>query len=113
MQPLATSQLMLEWISSCPVDKLKTTPSQRIGQIVHTLLIVVINVNCSIASVAYCIKFASTDFNGSLNAFMIAIGQFGWIHFMFAAFRMRDQIGDIFSSLSIIYKKCVLNIQYQ
>lgn len=110
MQPLATSRLMLEWISSCPVDESKTTPSQKFGQIAHTLFIVMINVNCSVASALYCIKFASIDFNGSLFAFMTTVGQFGLIYFMFAAFQMRHRIGCIFTSLSIIYKKCELSL---
>lgn len=108
MQPLATSRLMLEWISSCSVDKSTTTARQKFGQTAHTLFIVMINVTSSIASVVYCFKFGSIDFNNATFAFMITIGQFGLIYFLFAAFQMRHQIADIFNNLSQIYKKCEL-----
>lgn len=109
MQPLATSRLLLEWLSMCPVDESTSTTRQKFGRIAHTLFVFMMNVICSVASAAYCIKFALVDFNSASFAFMIIIGQFGLIYFMIAAFRMRDQIGDIFTSLSMIYEKCELN----
>lgn len=103
MQPLATTQLMMAWLSMCSADESRF-PRQQAGHIAHTLSVLVLIVSSFIASVAYCLKYFSINFNSATFAFMVAIGDFGLIYFMIAAIQMRQEIDSIFTSLSTIYK---------
>lgn len=104
MQPLATTQQMMTWLCMCPADEESTTPHQKRGYIAYTLAIVIMIEVCFFASMAYCIRFSTTDFDGAVFGFMCAIGAFGSVYVLIAAIRMRHQIGNIFASLSTIYK---------
>lgn len=104
MQPLPTTCLMMTWLSMCPADELTTTRQQKSGYIAYTLAVFILNVICFVASLVYCLKFFSIDFDGAAFAFMAAIGEFGLIYFMITAILMRHQIRNIFLNLSMIYK---------
>lgn len=104
MRPLATTQLMLTWLSMCPADDESTTPRQKWLYIAHTLVVLILTVAGCASSLAYCLKLISTDFDSAVFAFMATIGMFGVIYFMIAAFSMRHQIEEIFTNLSAIYE---------
>lgn len=109
MRPLATTQLMMTWHSMCPADEL-TTPRQKVEHIAYTLAVLIVNVMCFVTSLAYCVKFFSIDFGGAAFSLMNAIGELGVIYFWVIAIRKRQQIGDIFTSLSAIYKGRKFNL---
>lgn len=102
MRPLATTRLMMTWLSMCPPDELTATRQKRI-YIGHTSAVLTLNVIGFASSLAYCLKMFSTDFDGAVYGFMAAIADFGVIYFMIAAFLMRHQIDNIFTGLSEIY----------
>lgn len=113
MQPLSTAKLMMIWLSVDPADDLTTTPGQRFGYIVHTLVVLIMSVICFFACVAYCSKYYSIDFDGAAFGFMGAVGELWLIYFLIAALRMRQQIGNVFMGLSTIYKNSKFNfIEY-
>lgn len=105
MRPLATTQLMMAQLSMCSAVE-STTCRQRnsYSYTAYTSAILVFNAIGFVASFAYCAKFFSIDFNGSLFGLMVVIGEFGLIYFLIAAISMRRQIDGIFASLSTIYK---------
>lgn len=108
MRPLATTQLMMTWLSMCPVDE-SITVRQKIGRIANTLFVFFLNVVLFVSSLAYCLKYFSVDFDGAAFGFMCIIGEVGMIYFMIVAIRMRQQIGEIFSNLSTIYEASMFN----
>lgn len=101
MQPLATTKLVMTWLSMHPVDE-SATPKQKWFYIAHTSAVLIVNVVDLVSSLAYCLKFISTDFDSAVFAFTIA--EFGAIYFMIAAILMRHQIEGIFTNLTTIYK---------
>lgn len=103
MQPLASTRQMMTWLSMCPADE-TTTLRQRTGYIAYTLAIAFVIVTGFVTSLVYCFEYGSIDFDGAAFAFQIAIGEFGLIYFMIDAIQMRQQVGNIFASLSTIYK---------
>lgn len=103
MRPLATTQQMMTWLSMCPVGE-STTLWQKRAHIAHTLAILIINSTSFVASLAYCIKFFTVDFDGAVFGFMNANADSGVIYFMMVAIRLRVQIDGIFKELSNIYK---------
>lgn len=112
MRPLATTQLMMTWLSMCSADE-STTIRQKRSHIAYTLAILVVNVIGCSASLVYCLKFISSDFDSSTFAFMVGIGHFGAIYFMVALILMRHQIDNIFTSLSAFYNTCKFNSIYK
>lgn len=103
MRPLVATQLMLTWLSMCSADE-STTSRQRNSYIAHTSTILIFNVICLFANLAYCFEFITTDFDGATLAFMVVIAEFGAIYFMITTIPLRHQIDSIFTSLSTIYK---------
>lgn len=103
MRPLATTQLMMTWLSMCSANE-STTLLQKIVYIAHTLAVFIINLSSIATSSVYCIKYFSIDLNGAMFGIMVIIGDFGMIYFMIAAILMRHQIDGIFASSSTIYK---------
>lgn len=102
MQLLATTRLMLTWLSMCSADE--STPQRKSAHIAYTLVVFSSNVVNFVASMVYCFDFFSTDFNGAIFAFMVAFGELGSIYFHLTAIRRRHQIDGIFTSLLKIYK---------
>lgn len=94
---------MMTWLCMCPTEDESTTLLQRMAYIVYTWTILLLNILSLFATLTFCWKYASIDFDGSTFASMVAIGDLGWIYFMVAAIVMRHQIGDIFTKLSTIY----------
>ena len=109
MQPLATTQLMLTWLSMCSADE-SATIQQKWGYIAHTLAILILDITCFVASLVYCFEFFTIDFNGAAFGFLGAVGQFAVIYFLIVAIQMRHQIDDIFTSLTTIYKSSKCNL---
>lgn len=103
MEPLPTTHQMMTWLSMCPVDDSKTLTQKTTYIIAYTLVILITIVLCFVASLAYCLKYFSIDFDGAAFGFMSAIGEFGLVYFMIVAIRMRHQISNIFADLSHIY----------
>lgn len=103
MQPLATTQRVMTWLSMCPPDE-SSNERQKKAYVIHTFAVLFLNVASFIASSAFCLKFVSIDFNSATFAFMASIGELGLIYFMIAAILMCHNIGNIFTSLSTIYK---------
>lgn len=104
MKPLASTQLMMTWLSMCSVDE-STTSRQRTGYIAHTLFVLIVNVINIVGNLAYCLKFISIEFDGAIFAFMVVIGEFGVIYFMIVGILLRQQMDSIFTSLSTIYNR--------
>lgn len=102
-QPLKTTQKMMMWFSMCSTDE-SSTQRQKQQYIVYTSVVLIIEVIGFVASLTYCFKYIITDFDGAAFAFMIGIGDFGLIYIMIAAIQLRQQIANIFESLSRIYK---------
>lgn len=111
MRPLSTAHLMMTWLSMCSATE-STTFLQKFGHIAHTLIVLFLNLSCSIASLVYIFKYFSTDFDGAAFAFMATIGEIGLIYFLFAAILMRQQIDGIFTSLSSIYSSSKCNHKF-
>lgn len=109
MPPLTTTHRWMTWLSMCPADG-SATAVQRTIYIAHSLTFFILNVSCFSASLAFFLIFYSTDFDGAMFAFMIAIGQFGLIYFMLAAILMRYKIGCTFARLSTIYDSSKYNV---
>lgn len=103
MRPLATTQQMMIWYSMCSADKSVTCPQKR-RYVAYTSVVLIIEMIGFVASLAYCIKFIRIDFDSAAFAFMVGIGDFGLIYIMIAAIQLRQQIADLFTSLSEIYK---------
>lgn len=93
----------------CSADE-STTLRQKNIYTSYTLAILFLNATNFIASLAYCLVFFPTDFDGAAFAFMVAAGEFGHIYFMIAAIRMRHQIDGIFTSMLTIYKNSKPNL---
>lgn len=110
MQPLATTRLMMMWLSMCPADG-SSKEQQRMAYVAHTWAVLFFNVINFVSSVAFCWKYFSIDFNGAMFAIMIAIGEFGLIYFMIVAILMCHQIQSIFTSLSTICKRSKFNLR--
>lgn len=108
VEPLATAHRMMKWLSMCPPEESATSRQRRL-YIAYTLAIFFINVVAFSASVTYCLKLFSIDFDGTMFAFMCVIADFALIYFMITAIRKRHQIGDTFASLSIIYENSKFN----
>lgn len=108
VQPLATTKLMMTWLSMCPAEESATIRQKRL-YIAYTSAILIVNVIAFSASLAYCIKFFSVDFDSAMFACMVVIGSFGFIYFIIAAIRMHHQIDDTFESLSTIYENRKFN----
>lgn len=87
----------------CTADE-SSTERQKKAYVAHTWATLFFSVVAFLASVVYCLKYISIDFEGAMFAFMVAVGEFGMIYFMVVAIRMRHQIDNIFASLSAIYK---------
>lgn len=104
MRPLATTHLLMTWLSMCTVDESTTRRQKRI-YIGYTWVIFIINVMAFSASFGYCLKYFTIDFGAAVRGFMTAIIAFGIIYFMIVAMRMRERIDGIFTSLSEIYKR--------
>lgn len=102
MQPLATTRRMMTWLSMCSAKE-SSSARQKIAFVAYTLI-------GFVASIAFCWKYFTIDFNGATFAFLIAIGEFGVIYFMFVAILMCYQIESIFTSLSTIYKSSEFNL---
>lgn len=94
---------MMTWLSMCPTND-PTDPQQKRISIAHTLAVLILNVTYSAASLTYCLKMFSVDFDGAVYGFVAAIAEFGVLYFMIAAFLMRHLVDSIFTSLSEIYK---------
>lgn len=103
MQPLATTQRMMTWLSMCAANE-STTLKQKRDYKAFSWAVFVSSIIGFTASLAYCLNFVFIDFNGAVFAFMAFIAEFGVIYFMIAAFIMRHKISDIFTNLSTIYK---------
>lgn len=108
MRALATTQQLMTWLSMYPVDESTTRRQKRI-YIGYTWTISIVNVSAFCASFGYGLKKITIDFDGAVFGFMTAIAGFGIIYFMIAAMLMRERIGEIFTSLSDIYKRSKLN----
>lgn len=69
----------------------------------------ILNLMLTLASLAYALKFLSTNFESAVFAIMQFIGEFGVIYILIVAILMKNQMVDIFKNLSTIYKasKCV------
>lgn len=103
LRPLATTQLMMTWLSMCPPDE-SITRKQKWYYIACTSATLTISVISCVTSFAYCLKFISTDFDGAVFAFMVGIAEFGLIYIMIVAIHKRQMIDDTFMGLSKIYK---------
>lgn len=103
MQPLATTRLVMTWLSMCSADE-STTLRQKTAHIAYTMAILVLNVILFASSLAYCLKYFSVDFNSAAFGIMCTIGEFGAIYSMIAAILMCQRIFHIFGSLSSIYR---------
>lgn len=112
MQPLSTTRQMMTWLGMCPADE-SATLRQNLSHIAHTSAILTTSSICFIASLAYCFKFISIDFDGAVFGFMAAIAEFGLIYVLTTAIGMRHQIGGVFTSLSTIYKSSKFNSKHQ
>lgn len=109
MQPLATTRRMMTWLSMCSAKE-SSSARQKIAFVAYTLTFLCLNLIGFVASIAFCWKYFTIDFNGATFAFLIAIGEFGVIYFMFVAILMCYQIESIFTSLSTIYKSSEFNL---
>lgn len=112
MQPLTRTRQMLTWLSMCSADE-STTNWQKLGHIAYTMAVSFVIVIGFVTSLVYCFECISTDFNGAAFAFQIAIGEFGLIYFMINAIQRRQQIGNIFASLSTINESSKFNCNHQ
>lgn len=106
MEPLKTTRQMMAWLSMCPSNESPSIQQKTINYIVniHTLAVLIANVSCGLASLAYCLQFISIDFDGAVLALMIFIGEFGLVYFMFVGILMRQQIDKILMSLTVLYQ---------
>ena len=103
MQPLASMQQFMTWLSMCPANE-STTLQQKRAYGAHTLAVLIVLVICLAASLAYCLEYYFIDFNGAAFALTVTIGFIGMIYTLIAGVLMRHQIVNIFTSLSTIYK---------
>lgn len=103
MQPIFTTQRVMMWYSMCPADE-SLNAFQKRSYIAFTLVALLALVFSVAASFAFCWKFTSCDFNGSVYALMTAIVTFGMVLSLLVAILMRHQIGSIFVKLSTIYR---------
>lgn len=105
MQPLATAHRIMVWLSMCSDDNSR----QKMAYVAYTLFVLIVNVIGFVGSLAYCLKYFSSDFVGAILAFMSVIAEFGVIYALIAAILMSYQIDSIFTSLSTIYKSREFN----
>lgn len=103
MRPLATTQLMMTWLSMCPADK-STSPWKKRFYVANTCTVFIANLIHFTASLVFCVKHYSVDFGGAAFAVMATSGTFGLMYSLIAALQMREPIGAIFTGLSTIYK---------
>lgn len=108
IKPLATTKLMMTWLSMCPADK-SMSHGQKMRYIANTVTVFVANGIHFTASLIFILKYHSTDFGGAAFAFMATSGTLGLIYSLIAALQLRKQIGNIFTSLSTIYDRCKFN----
>lgn len=108
MQPMGAIQQMMTWLSMYTADD-STVFEQKIVYIVHTLIVFILLLMCFSSSLAYSLKFYTSDFNEAAFAFMFVIELCTLIYFMIAAILMRHQIVNIFTNMSTIYKSSKFN----
>lgn len=111
MQPLASTRQMMMWLSMCTADESSTERQQK-AYVAHTYAVLFLNLASFVASVVFCLKYISIDFDGAMFAFMTAIGEFGGIYIMIIAIRMHHQIDNFFHELvGNLHKQCVHSIK--
>lgn len=103
MRPLATTHLLMTWLSMCPADE-PISRRQKICHVANTLTALIANLIHCTAGAAYCLRYFSVDFSGAAFAVMAAIGTIGLDYSLIMAIQMREQIGDIFRDLTAIHK---------
>lgn len=108
MEPLATTRRIMVWLCMYPANE-SATPQQKLAYATHTSVILFFHLVSFVASLVFCVKYVSIDFNGAIFAFMIGIGELGLIYYLIVAVLMRHQIESIFSSLSTIYESSKFN----
>lgn len=80
------------------------TVRHKMAYVMHTLIILFFHVVSLVASFVFCWKYISVDFKSASFSIMVMVGEVGMIYFLIAAILMRHQIGNLFTSLSEIYR---------
>lgn len=105
MNPLETNKKVLIWLCLCPAEK-STKWTRKLIYIIFALIILTGNLCAFGTSVAYFLRYVSTDLEGSLYA-LYQIGAFyALIYMTITAFYLRQEILALFDSLTKIYEKC-------
>lgn len=110
MQQLPTTKRVLVLLCMCSADGC-FSKWEKSGRISFAFVIFALNLCFFGVHVASAIGFLPINYEDSLYAFIGAVGIFGVIYTMIAAFYLRHQISAIFLNLSEINKKCKFVIQ--
>lgn len=104
MVPLAIHKRVWTWLCVYPIDE-STSKWKKLVYIIFTLVILAANLSIIPASVAFAMKFVSTDLEGSLHALFQITACTGIIFAMFSGFILRHKISTIFEQLTEIYNR--------
>lgn len=102
--PLPSTRCILTWLAVYPTDK-SVGKWKKFASIVIFAVILMINVCGLVASIAFAVKFISTDLEGSIYASYQITGILPLPLAMFTSFVLRSNIFAIFDKLTNIYDK--------
>lgn len=103
--PLQTTRCVLTWLYLYPADQ-NTNKWKKLAYIIVSLIVFIVNVCGLAASVAFFMKFVSTDLEESIYALFQITGILPQIASMLVAFALRQKIFVIFEKLTTIYIEC-------
>lgn len=78
MQPLATTQRIMTWVSICPAGE-SSSARQKKAYVAHSFANLFIHLISFTLNLVFCLKNVLIDFDNATFAFMFAIGEFGLI----------------------------------
>lgn len=105
MKPLVTNKGVMTLLCMLPFDE-GTSLRKRIACIAFSSFVFLANLAGLIASVAFIVKFNTSDLDRSLYALMHMFPFFAMAYSVFVIFFLRHRMGEVFRKLTEIYDAC-------
>lgn len=111
MVPLAAHKRVWTWCCVYPADE-HTSSWKKLVFIIFATAVFVCALSVVPASIAFGIKYASTDPGSSLHALFHIAGHSAMSYAIIIGFVLRHKITDIFEQLDRIYSKCGYSFEF-
>lgn len=102
MKPLITNQRILIWMCAYPTKRTDDI-FQRLSHILFSIFVFLTNISCFTASIAYFLKYATSDLNETLYATIQIAASFPMITVSLMIFFLRNKFKALFENLNKIY----------